>query len=100
MSASQSHINPLLLSAATSEEISKAHMNTPLSTSQANVTSPLETASTAALSTAPSAALHFLAPPPELSYATRTQQWALEHGDLPFHLSEPDRTERSALPSL
>ncbi|KAA1088927.1 glycogen(starch) synthase [Puccinia graminis f. sp. tritici] len=86
MSESKSHINPLLLSAATSEERSEAHMNTTLSKSQDNFTSPVETASPAAPLTAPSAALHSLAPPPELSYALRTQlhdaaqRWALEHG--------------------
>jgi hypothetical protein len=73
MSDSLSHINPLLLSAAISD-----------TTSEINPTQ--QTASTLPPSTTPSAETHSLAPPPELSYATRTelddaaQRWALEHG--------------------
>ncbi|EFP77879.2 uncharacterized protein PGTG_03835 [Puccinia graminis f. sp. tritici CRL 75-36-700-3] len=84
MSESQSHINPLLLLAATTEDT--AHVNPLTGTSQDKVIPLHETVSTAAPSTTPSASLHSLAPPPKLSYRTRAQlddtvqKWALEHG--------------------
>ncbi|EHS64285.1 uncharacterized protein PGTG_20899 [Puccinia graminis f. sp. tritici CRL 75-36-700-3] len=84
MSESQSHINPLLLSTETAGD---TYLVNPLTGTSQDGVSPLhETVSTAAPSTTPSASLHSLAPPPELSYRTRSQlddavqKWALEHG--------------------